>query len=65
MLVFHPSTEVAIGHQNHENFVNIMPGPIALEIPGLLCQVVHREFIANFEEGTGTFVYIGPAVFFG
>jgi len=60
--VFHPGAKITFGHQDHDDFVDIVPGPIAFEFFGLFGQEINGEFIANFEEQTRSFADVWPAV---
>lgn len=65
ILIFHPGTEVPIGHQDHDNLVNIMPGPIAPEFFGFFSQVIDIKLVAYLEEWTGSFMDIRTPVLLG
>jgi hypothetical protein len=63
VFIFHPSAKITICHQDHNNLVNVVPGPVAFEVIWAFGKIVHSELIPNFEEWTRAFVNIRPTIF--
>jgi hypothetical protein len=64
VFIFHPGAKVAICHQDHDNLMNIVPGPIAFEVIWTFSQIVHGEFISHLDERARAFGDIWTAIFF-
>ena len=62
--VFHPSGEIPLEHQDHKDFVDVIPGPITLKTFGPYRHIVHCEFLPYAEERARTLVHVCAAIFF-
>jgi hypothetical protein len=61
--VFHPGTEVTLGHQDHDDLVDIIPGPIALEFFRTFSQIFDCKLITDLKKWARSMVDIRAAIF--
>ena len=63
IFILHPGTEIAFEHQGQQNLVDIVPGPVTIELNRMFDQIMEATIIPHFEKRTQSVLDIRPAIF--